>query len=326
MRFLQSYWCPVCLGVITTSLLLVSFLSSGTPKNMVKASHYFYDERTGWHAPSEDDIPADNSGDAIRYGKELIVNTAFYLGPRGIIASMSNGMTCQNCHLHAGRDNYANPFSAASSTYPKYRERSGRVESLEFRVNECMQRSLNGKALDSLSPEMRGMVAYLKWISQGVPKEVKPKGAGTEELPLLNRPANPANGQQVYLSKCQRCHGADGQGTLDAGGNAYKYPPLWGDHSFNVSAGMYRLSKLAGFVKNNMPFEEASKDNPVLTNEEAWDVAAYVASQPRPMRFFPYDWPKISSKPFDFPFGPYADNFSEHQHKYGPFLAMKKSK
>jgi thiosulfate dehydrogenase len=324
MRFLESYWCPLCLGVITTCLLLVSILGSGTSKSIVKSSQYFYDERTGWRAPSEDDIPADSHGDAIRYGKELIVNTSRYLGPKGIIANMSNGMNCQNCHLHAGRDNYANPFSAVSSIYPVYRERSGRVESIEFRVNDCMIRSLNGKPLDSLSLEMRGMVAYLQWISQGVPKGVKPKGAGTEKLPFLSRAANPGKGKQVFVTTCQRCHGTDGQGSLDADGHSYKYPPLWGDHSYNSAAGMYLVSKLAGFIKNNMPFEEASKDNPVLSDEQAWDVAAFISSQPRPVKSFSSDWPKISSKPVDYPFGPYTDNFSEQQHKYGPFVVMKK--
>jgi thiosulfate dehydrogenase len=60
-------------------------------------------------------------------------------------------------------------------------------------------------------------------------------------------------------------------------------------------------------------------ENPVLTDEEAWDVAAYVNSLERPVKVFQEDWPDISKKPFDHPFGPYADSFSQAQHKYGPF-------
>jgi len=59
--------------------------------------------------------------------------------------------------------------------------------------------------------------------------------------------------------------------------------------------------------------------NPLLTNEEAWDVAAFVNSQPRPSKNFKEDWPDISKKPVDHPFGPFADGFGEEQHKYGPF-------
>jgi thiosulfate dehydrogenase len=58
---------------------------------------------------------------------------------------------------------------------------------------------------------------------------------------------------------------------------------------------------------------------PQLTDEEAWDVAAFVVSQTRPHLDTPKDWPDISKKPVDLPFGPYADDFSEKQHKFGPF-------
>jgi thiosulfate dehydrogenase len=43
----------------------------------------------------------------------------------------------------------------------------------------------------------------------------------------------------------------------------------------------------------------------------------------------PKDWPDISKKPIDHPFGPYADGFSEKQHKLGPFkpiAALQKNK
>ena len=70
----------------------------------------------------------------------------------------------------------------------------------------------------------------------------------------------------------------------------------------------------------------ATFDNPILTDEEAWDVAAYVNAMARPHKVFAADWPDISKKPFDHPFGPYADEFTEQQHKYGPFGDIKKSK
>jgi thiosulfate dehydrogenase len=68
-----------------------------------------------------------------------------------------------------------------------------------------------------------------------------------------------------------------------------------------------------------MPHKLASPEKPVLTVEESWDVAAYVNSQPRPNKDLSGDWPDISKKPIDHPFGPYADGFSEVQHKFGPF-------
>jgi thiosulfate dehydrogenase len=68
-----------------------------------------------------------------------------------------------------------------------------------------------------------------------------------------------------------------------------------------------------------MPFKLASHQDPKLSTEEAWDVAAYVNSQPRPKKDLSKDWPDITKKPFDHPFGPYADEFTEAQHKYGPY-------
>jgi len=70
----------------------------------------------------------------------------------------------------------------------------------------------------------------------------------------------------------------------------------------------------------------ASYTNPQLSDEEAWDVAAYVNSQPRPKKTFTHDWPDISKKPIDHPFGPYSDDFSELQHKYGPFGVIKEQR
>lgn len=67
----------------------------------------------------------------------------------------------------------------------------------------------------------------------------------------------------------------------------------------------------------------ADYHSPQLSNEEAWDVAAFVNSQPRPSKDLSKDWPDISKKPVDHPFGPYADPFNEQQHKYGPYGPIK---
>ncbi len=68
-----------------------------------------------------------------------------------------------------------------------------------------------------------------------------------------------------------------------------------------------------------MPFNQAFHKSPMLSDEDAWDVAAFINTQPRPGRDLSKDWPDISKKPIDHPFGPYADGFSEIQHKLGPF-------
>lgn len=216
-----------------------------------------------------------------------------------------------------------NNYFSVQANYPKFRERSGTKENQIKRVNDCFQRSLNGQALDSTSKEMKAILAYIKWVGQDVPKKTSPKGAGIFKLKYLDRAADPLKGKEVYQAKCQSCHQADGQGLLAEDGKSYTYPPLWGPHSYNIGAGLYRISNFAGFVKYNMPLG-VTYNSPQLSNEEAWDVAAFVNSMPRPSKDLSKDWPRIAGKPLDHPFGPYADKFSEARHKYGPFKGMKK--
>ena len=199
------------------------------------------------------------------------------------------------------------------------------MESIEFRINDCMQRSLDGQGIDSLSKEMRAMVAFYKWLGKDVPKGVKPAGSGIVEIPFLNKAADSEKGKMVFENNCQRCHGKNGQGELYEDSTGYKYPPLWGPGSYNTGAGLYRISRLAAFVKYNMPFN-AVPVPPQLTDEQAWDVAAFVSSQARKIYVAPDDWPNVAAKPVDHPFGPYADGFSEHQHKYGPFAPIAEAK
>jgi thiosulfate dehydrogenase len=301
------------------TLLLFSCGNEPERKTLTQA-----EEEPPWRGWNKYQIKAEDT--MVLFGRELIENTSYYLGPKGTIASISNGMNCQNCHLDGGTIPWANNYSAVVSTYPKYRDRSGSLETIPKRVNDCFERSLNGKALDTSGLEMKAILAYMHWVGDEVPKGKKPKGSGIMQLPYLNRAADPTKGKAVFLAKCQLCHGANGQGKPNNEGYGYAYPPLWGPQSYNTGAGLFRISRFAGFVKNTMPFGQADYHNPQLNDEEAWDVAAFVNSQPRPEKNLSKDWPNISKKPVDHPFGPYTDGFSEEQHKYGPFAIIEKSR
>ncbi len=273
--------------------------------------------------PDTNKIPSTPQGDLIKYGRSLITNTSYYYGPAGTLQKLSNGLNCENCHLDAGTKLFGNNFYMVANGYPRYKERSGAMESIEKKVEDCFERSMNGKIIDSNSREMKAFVAYLNWVGSNVAKGDKPKGVGLEELPFMDRPADSSKGRTVFVNKCQVCHGKNGEGQELPDSTGKIYPPLWGSRSYNIGASIYRLSKFAGFVKNNMPFG-VSHDAPELTNEEAWDVAAFVNSQYHPYKDLSADWPVLTKKPYDYPFGPYADNqFSELQHKYGPFAPIK---
>ena len=316
-------------GMIITVVIVLAF-SNNQKHLLANASRVSSKESFEWLPPDINRLPKSEYADLVRYGKNLIANTSFYLGPNGKVTALSNGMNCQNCHLDAGTKQWGNNYSAVFSTYPKFRERSGTVENIYKRVNDCIERSLDGKhGLDSSSHEMQAIKAYIEWLGKEVPKNLKPRGSGIKDLVFPDRAADPEKGKIVYIQNCARCHGAGGEGLLNADSSSYTYPPLWGKHSYTTAAGLFRLSRFAGYVKYNMPFDAPIKASP-LTEEQAWDVAAFVNSQPRPKKIYKKDWPDISSKPVDYPFGPYADNFSETQHKYGPFepirLAKEKTK
>jgi thiosulfate dehydrogenase len=296
-------------------LFSVIFFSCGTGSDKKDLTQIT--EEAPWRGWNKYQIKPEDT--LVVYGRELIENTAYYFGPKGTIAAITNGMNCQNCHLDGGTLPWANNYSAVVSTYPKFRDRSGSLETIPKRVNDCFERSLNGKVLDTNSLEMKSILAYLHWVGDEIPKGKKPKGSGIMDLPYLKRAADPVKGKTVYLAKCISCHGPDGQGQPNVEGYGYAYPPLWGKNSYNSGAGLFRLSRFAGFVENCMPFGQTDFHNPVLSNEEAWDVAAFVNAQPRPLKDLSKDWPDISKKPVDHPFGPYTDGFSEQQHKFGPF-------
>lgn len=273
---------------------------------------------TYWQPVALDLVADAAEKELVYYGRDLIAHTAKYLGPKGSVIQITNGQNCQNCHLQAGTVPFGINFGSVASTYPKYRARSGSVENIYKRVNDCFERSLNGKALDTSSKEMQAIVAYIQHIGSNVKKGDIAVGSGFNELAFLDRAADPSKGKIVYETKCQSCHQANGEGVLNPDKVEYSFPPLWGKHSFNDGAGLYRISNFARYIKHNMPFGQTN-EKAHITDEEAWDVSAYVLSQPRPHISVPKDYPDISKKPMDHPFGPYADAFSEKQHKYGPF-------
>ena len=332
LAFLKTvkYWIYIPLSLSVFASMAYSFYHNEQKQKAIdlkkaKALAQF-DTAKMWTAPDPLSISAgipmgkaENEAKLIQYGRDLIAHTSDYFGPEGIVKPISNGMNCQNCHLDAGSKTFGNNYSAVAATYPKFRARSGTQETIIKRVSDCFQRSLNGEAPDSTSHEMQAIVAYIKWLGETVPKGKTPKGSGLVKLKFLDRAANPDSGRIVFIKKCQSCHGENGQGLPMPEGNGRKYPPLWGEKSYNEAAGLFRLASFAGYVKANMPFG-ATYENPQLTDAEAWDIAAFVNGQPHPKhKFLKTDFPKIDGKPFDHPFAPFADTFPEMQHKFGPF-------
>jgi thiosulfate dehydrogenase len=268
----------------------------------------------------------DPFGKLVKYGHALVTDTANQIGPTVADPARrfsGNNLNCQSCHLQAGTQPYAMPLVGIWGQFPQYRGREGDVVTLETRINGCMERSLNGRALALGGREMKAFLAYMKWLSTGIPDGAKLVGAGTLGVKEPGRAADLRRGVKIYAESCAACHSDNGKGQRAASGAGYQFPPLWGPDSFNDGAGMDRLLTAAAFAKHNMPVG-TTFDAPVLTDDDAYDVAGYVASQSRPEKpNLEKDYPNRLQKPVDTAYGPFADGFGAEQHKYGPYEPIR---
>lgn len=228
-------------------------------------------------------------------GAQLNANTREMLP-----ANVGNALNCASCHLNAGTVANGSPYVGVSAFFPSYAPRAGRVISLEDRINGCFLRSMNGKPLPVESVEMKAMVAYFDWMKRETKPADKVEGRGVGKIDPSIVP-DLANGEKIYAVQCALCHGKDGEGIKNAKGN-WVYPPLWGEQSFNLGAGMARTYTAAAFVKQNMPIafhDRFPLGQGGLTDQEAVDVAEYFSHKPRPdFAGKGKDWPK-DKKPVD---------------------------
>ena len=227
--------------------------------------------QTYFQPPAEADMPSNAYGDLVRRGQDLFMNTKA-LAPEYV----GNEMNCVNCHIDRGRKANSAPLWAAYTMYPAYRKKNNKVNTFVERMQGCFQFSMNGKAPAPDSEVLTALTAYAYWMSSGVPIAKAMPGRGFDEPPLPRGGYDTARGRVVYDKQCAICHGADGEGRKV--GATSVFPPLWGKDSYNWGAGMHRINTAAGFIQHNMPLGRGK----TLSDQEAWDVAAYINSHERP--------------------------------------------
>jgi len=268
-------------GLFVASVLATSCTDkAAAPEATVAVAKPPQSNKAPFRVPDESEIKDSVTLASVRRGRALIHSTKDSL-PRYVSASL----TCANCHIGDGTMKDAMPLVGSYARFPQYRGRSGKVDVIEDRINDCFTRSMNGKALQSDGRDMHDIVAYLAFLSRGFPVGTEMDGQGVPELAAMK--GDTVRGHQVFQTTCIACHGADGQGTVAA-------PPLWGSKSFNIGAGMARVNSAARFIHKLMP-----RDRPgTLTPQQAYDVAAYITSRPRPdFEGKENDWPRGSPPP-----------------------------
>jgi len=250
-------------------------------------------EAARFETPRLADMIAQPNAEQLVRGMRLHLETKTLL-PENV----GNELNCTSCHLNAGTVANGSPFVGVSAFFPSYATRAGRVIKLADRINGCFLRSMNGKALPQDSPDLAAMVAYFDWMKGETRPEDKVPGRGVGKVDTAIKP-NVENGKKIYAEQCAVCHGKDGEGLIQDG--RYVYPPLWGDKSFNIGAGMARTYTAAAFVKRNMPIgfrEHFPLGQGGLSDQEAVDVAEYFSHQPRPDFLAKVkDWPNDPKPP-----------------------------
>lgn len=267
-------------------------------------------------------IPHDKFGDAVRYGRALMLNTAYYIGANGINGKyLGNKMNCTNCHQDAGTKLYSFNLIASHASYPQYRAREGKVLTLAERVNNCIMRPHSGKPLPLDGGEMIAFLSYLKWINSFAAKGNKFSGQKNLDIKFPDIAASSERGAALFNQHCVRCHGANGEGVMLANNITYQYPPLWGTSGYQPGSSMHRNIKQAQWLKANMPQDKATWEKPFLKDEEALDIAAFINDDNIHKRpdVKSFDYPVIGEKAIDYGIAPFIDTFSAMQHKYGPY-------
>ena len=221
--------------------------------------------KMAWEPPQRSSIPDSPLGDSIRQGALLFDETPLY-APR----HTSSKVSCGSCHAQGGIQPYASPVVGLPALFPMYNPRAGHVITLKDRIQECFVRSENGKPLSYDGPEMKALVDYIDWLSQPQLARMQFVGRGLVDLPDLK--PDPKHGSAVYAAQCAGCHGQNGEGRPPL------FPPVWGPDSFNDGAGMHGVQKMAAFVQHNMPQNRMG----ILSPQDAFDVSAFIHSQPRP--------------------------------------------
>jgi thiosulfate dehydrogenase len=234
-------------------------------------------------------VPDGPEHDQARRGLELARDTHRLL-PDHV---PSSGLNCVNCHLEDAQRPKAAPWVGVADRYPRYRARSGKVDDLQDRINGCMERSMNGKALERDSEPMLAFVAYMEFLGEGIEDG---KALPDTGMPKLSKDIvpDPKHGEELFKAKCAACHQAEGQGVYGPE-DVTMFPALWGERSFNIGAGMARQDTAASFVRWNMPQGQGG----TLTEQEAYDLASFFIFQDRPdLAKKDQDWPK-DPKPRD---------------------------
>ena len=323
MEIIQSHVKNLLILIGALFLLIISVLIGSVYFDQIWQPHS-KEEIVEWD-PKTAVLNNPTASSEVKKGFLILDSTSHFIGPLSSnFKYAGNNLSCTSCHLNGGTLSGAASWIGIFKRFPQFSGRENKSGTLVERINGCMERSMNGIALPKESDQMRYILAYMKWLDYGLPKLNSKDFKGYPKIELPSVAVNLKKGKSIYINECLVCHGENGQGIMYQNvKKGYQYPPLWGPDSYNDGAGMNRVLTAAAFIKNNMPYLQATWESPKLSDEEAFHVAGYINSFPRPQKINKKnDYPDKKLKPMSTPYGPWKDNFSQKQHKYGPYIPI----
>src|SRR5699024_10086149 len=166
------------------------------------------DEELAYNPPSMDDLdPDDPKTPYIEYGEEVFNETNTVLPD-----NVGNKLSCMSCHADGGLSK-SSSMVGVTTQFPQYRPREGTIFTLEDRINGCMVRSMNGEMIPHDGKEMRSLVSYLAYISEGIEQGEDIPWRMLNTMKEIPEP-DVTHGEELYTKKnCMTCHATDGSGT-----------------------------------------------------------------------------------------------------------------
>src|SRR5438552_7183952 len=183
------------------ALLLVALEQAVAPQHLVAGQQAL--KRVPFRVPSEAELKDSVYRASALRGRAVLLATHDSL-PRNV----GNSLRCASCHIDGGLRRNAMPWVGSYARFPQYRPRSGKVDLIEDRINDCFRRSMNGKGLDRAGKDMRDIVTYFAFLSSGIPVGAEMEGQGFPRLQPIKGDAG--RGASIFRSTCVRCHGANG--------------------------------------------------------------------------------------------------------------------
>ena len=201
--------------------------------------------------------------------------------------------SCDHCHQGVGDKqdkqgkrlkgslSLAASWSNGGDAYDRF---TGLLLPFELRQMQCFINSSNGYKPNISDDIIRDITAYSRFLSAalGLVTQTRYPEQGIDEIPAsstLKRGDDYVRGAHLYATKCAKCHGKRGLGTVV--NKRVIFPAVAGRNSFNLQSRnnfKFVSTILPGFICRNMPLGEEN----TLTNQQCRDIASYISNLPRP--------------------------------------------